>query len=68
MTTTFDYMKPNEEDLPRIEAVREAFRTLEATIAPHIKPCRCSSIHKTKLEEACMWAIKGIVHEPNGLA
>lgn len=70
MTSTFDYLKPLEEDLPRIEFVRQAFRTLETSLADAdvLVPGRCTSLHKTKLEEACMWAIKGIVHKQYGLS
>jgi hypothetical protein len=60
--TTFDYMKPNDEQLVRIEAIRQAFNACTAAIETNSrKQNREFALARTKMEEACMWAIKGIV-------
>ena len=80
MISTFDHQTPSPQEIARIEKVRQAFRTLEQELfsASENPPVGCvmpvcsfgrmTSLAKTKLEEACMWAIKGIVFEDKGLA
>lgn len=71
--STFDHKIPTQENIWRIEAIRQAFRVLEMSLFGYegegdgreglLKPCRPTSVCTTKLEEACMWAIKGVVFE-----
>ena len=80
MIWTFDHQTASPQDIARIEKVRQAFRPLEqelfsvsanppvGCVMPICSPGRMTSLAKTKLEEACMWAIKGIVFEDKGLA
>lgn len=56
----FNYMKPSEEDTMRIEAVRAAFKTCEASLRAILTGSRETSLVWTSLEQACMWATKGI--------
>lgn len=56
----FDYQKPSEENIIKIEAVREAYKVLYA----HLKTLQASrelSCALTKLEESAMWATKSLV-------
>lgn len=64
--TTFDYQKPTEEQLERIQSIREAFNLCEDTIVRSSKSKgREFALALTKIEEGCMWAIKGIVWAEN---
>ena len=56
----FDYQKPNDENVAKIEALREDFKVLFAKLN-ELPDSRENSLAKTKLEECAMWAIKGIV-------
>lgn len=53
----------NEEQKRKIENTRNAFTDVTAFILKNMKDSREKSLTLTKLEEACMWAIKGITRE-----
>lgn len=55
----------DEEQKRKIENTREAFTNVTAFILKNMKDSREKSLTLTKLEEACMWAIKGITREEN---
>lgn len=59
---TFDYQKPTEENIPVIEATREAYKTLYEHILT-LPESRQRSVAITNLEQSAMWAIKGIVFQ-----
>lgn len=50
----------DEEQKRKIENTRDAFTDVTAFILKNMKDSREKSLTLTKLEEACMWAIKGI--------
>ena len=52
-----------EEQKRKIEDTRKAFTNVTAFILENMKESREKSLTLTKLEEACMWAIKGITRE-----
>lgn len=56
----FEYQKPTEEHVAKITEVREACKTLHDVLLT-LPECRERSLAITKLEEASMWANKGIV-------
>lgn len=58
----FEYQKPTDANVPVIEATREAFKVIHAHILT-LPESRERSVAITKLEEASMWAIKGIVFQ-----
>lgn len=60
MKNPFDYQKPSDENVLRIEAVREAYKVLYAHLQT-IGESREKSIALTKLEESAMWATKHLV-------
>lgn len=53
----------NEEQKERIKRTRKAFTNVTAFVLENMKDSREKSLTLTKLEEACMWAIKGITRE-----
>lgn len=53
----------DEEQKRKIENARDAFTDVTAFILKNMKESREKSLTLTKLEEACMWAIKGITRE-----
>ena len=53
----------DEEQKRKIENTRDAFIDVTAFILKNMKESREKSLTLTKLEEACMWAIKGITRE-----
>lgn len=53
----------DENQKKKIEDTRNAFANTTAYILENMKDSREKSLALTKLEEACMWAIKGITRE-----
>ena len=53
----------DEHQKRKIEDTRNAFTNVTAFILENMKESREKSLTLTKLEEACMWAIKGITRE-----
>lgn len=56
----FDYQKPSEENIKKIEAVREAYKVLHAHLLT-LAPSREISLAITNLEQSAMWATKSLV-------
>ena len=52
-----------EEQKEKIAKTRNAFTDVVAYILENMEDSREKSLVLTKLEEACMWAIKGITRE-----
>lgn len=52
-----------EENKEKIDTTREEFTKITTYILERLKDSREKSLALTKLEEACMWAIKGITRE-----
>lgn len=55
----------NEEQKKKIEDIRNSFTNVTEFVLENMKDSREKSLTLTKLEEACMWAIKGITREEN---
>ena len=53
----------DENQKKKIENTRGAFTEVTAFILKNMQNSREKSLVLTKLEEACMWAIKGITRE-----
>lgn len=60
--STFDFYKPTDEAIDQMEIVRHDFTELSRLLHKKCPDGREKSIANTKLEEACMWAIKAIGH------
>lgn len=56
----FGYFKPNEEMLPLIQKVREAYTEVYKFILT-LPSSRERAVAITELETSAMWAIKGLV-------
>lgn len=66
---TFAYHKPSNESLATITELRKAFSELENLVCTVVPHSRQASLALTKLEEAAMWAIKGVVsNDPESIA
>ena len=52
-----------EKKKKKIDTTREEFTKITTYILENLKDSREKSLVLTKLEEACMWAIKGITRE-----
>jgi hypothetical protein len=59
------YVAVNEEQNNRIQHLRNVFSTVYDEIENNCKGSRETSLALTKLEEAQMWAIRGISREEN---
>ena len=57
----FEYQKPTSEHVAQIETVRKVLKEAHDVILATIPASRERSLAITKLEEASMWANKGIV-------
>lgn len=53
----------SEEQKNKIQNTRKAFTEVTAFVLENMKDSREKNLTLTKLEEACMWAIKGITRE-----
>lgn len=53
----------DEEQKQKINDTREAFTKVTTFVLANMKDSREKSLTLTKLEEACMWAIKGITRK-----
>ncbi len=56
----FDYQKPTDAMIPVIQSTRDVFKVAHQHLLS-LPETRERSIAITKLEEAAMWAVKGIV-------
>jgi hypothetical protein len=63
MREEFRHYVPNEDQIVRIQLLREGFSDLIDLIDDKTEPSRYSSLARTALEESAMWAIKSIVFE-----
>ena len=56
-----------EENKEKIDTTREEFTKITTYILENLKDSREKSLALTKLEEACMWAIKSITREEQNM-
>lgn len=59
---TFAYHQPSVQGQARIEEVRRAFVNCTQFLHELCPQSREFSVALTNLEQACMWAVKSIVH------
>lgn len=57
------YTEVNKEQQDKIDLIRNSFSNMYDVLDINCKPSREISLAYTKLEEAQMWAIKGITRE-----
>ncbi len=63
MNNRAKYLEVNKEKQDRIDLIRNSFSNMYDVIDVNCKTNRETAIAYTKLEEAQMWAIKGITRE-----
>lgn len=56
-------IKPNDDQIQRIEKLRESFKKAGESLFENCNQSREMSLAITKLEESLMWATKSIVLE-----
>ena len=60
----FEYHAPDADQLERLKRTRSAIREAYLVVIAELPNCRERSLAITKLEEASMWANKGVVFAP----
>lgn len=60
MKSPFDYQKPSEENVKKIEVLRESYKKLHAELL-ELGAGREIAIAITNLEQSAQWAIKHLV-------
>lgn len=64
--TTFEYLKPSDEQISTMGDLREAFAELVEKIEAKVPESRYRSLAVTALEEAAMWVNKAITRHGDG--
>jgi hypothetical protein len=54
------YRQLNEQEIEVHDRIKNLASELHFVFSYHVKPSRETSLAKTKLEEAVMWAVKGL--------
>lgn len=62
-TDRFYSKELNIEQKMRVELIKEGFKALYDHLDEHILDGREKSLYITKMEEACMWAVKAVSRE-----
>ena len=65
-TSTFEYLKPTEEQLDAISYVRGAFAEFSAAIDAHIPDGPDKTYLMRQLRDCAMWANIAITRNPDG--
>ncbi len=64
MIKEFQAVAMNDAAVEKCRTIREAFSTALESVTAQLGPGRELSIVTTKLQEACMWAIRGLSQLP----
>ena len=62
--TEFQAIAMNDAAVDKCRVIREAFSTALDSVTAQLGPSRELSIVTTKMQEACMWAIRGLAQKP----
>ena len=62
--TEFQTIAMNDSAVDKCRVIREAFSTALESVSTQLGPSRELSIVTTKMQEACMWAIRGLAQKP----
>lgn len=60
----FQAVAMNDSAVKKCRDIREAFSTALDAVTEQLGPSRELSIVTTKMQEACMWAIRGLAQKP----
>lgn len=64
MMTEFSAINMNDSAVEKCRVIRKSFSDALSAIKQHVKPGRELAIVTTKMQEACMWSIRGIAMDP----
>ena len=64
MMTEFSAIAMNDSAVEKCRVIRKSFSDALSAIKQHIKPGRELALVTTKMQEACMWAIRGVAMDP----
>ena len=64
MMSEFAAVAMNDTAVEKCRAIREAFSEALTAIKQHVKPGRELALVTTKMQDACMWAIRGVAMDP----
>jgi hypothetical protein len=64
--STFQYLRPSDEQVETMTVVRRAFERIYAHVDALVPEGRYKALTITALEQAAMWANKGITRESDG--
>lgn len=64
--STFEYLKPTDEQVNTMGAVREAFRVFAETIEPWLPDGPDKTYLMRQLRDCAMWANIAITRHPDG--
>lgn len=64
MIKEFQAVAMNDTAVAKCRMIREAFSTALDSVTAQLGPGRELSIVTTKMQEACMWAIRGLSQKP----
>lgn len=64
MMSEFSAVAMNFTAVEKCRVIREAFSEALTAIKQHVKPGRELALVTTKMQEACMWAIRGVAMDP----
>jgi hypothetical protein len=65
-SSTFQYLKPSPQQIAEMSAVRVGFEAIYATIDAFVPEGRYKAMAISKLEEAAMFANKGVTRDSDG--
>jgi hypothetical protein len=63
----FSAIAMNDHAVDKCRAIREAFSAALESVSLQVGPSRELSIVTTKMQEACMWAIRGVAQKAENL-
>ena len=64
MMTEFSAINMNDSAVEKCRVIRKSFSDALSAIKQHVKPGRELALATTKMQEACMWAIRGLAQKP----
>ena len=64
--STFDYLKPTDEQLENMDTVRGLFRSFVTELAEHIPDGPDKTYLMRQIRDCAMWANTAITRQPDG--
>ena len=64
MMTEFSAINMDDSAVEKCRVIRKSFSDALSAIKQHVKPGRELALVTTKIQDACMWAIRGVTMDP----